>query len=256
MALSVRSRAVISGVAALIVMVGWAGPAAAATPTLLVVPAVNLVDLQTVSVQGNGFPQNIQVGLIECAAGATAPTDQCDTNFLAFATTDSSGSYTAQFTVGRLIRVGGTTLDCAPSNCELFSSDLGVANVATAPLEFDPTVPPPPTLTLAAGLQSRGSVNLSNGEATITGTVTCSLPADVFVEVLIVERIGRLIVHADLLTEVSCASTVMWTASGGGLDGILKAGQTAVTVMANGFANRQSAEATESGTVHLTPRAP
>ena len=46
-----------------------AAPAAAAS-AITVTPSTNLVQGQTVSVSGTGYPANSTVGIIECGAGA------------------------------------------------------------------------------------------------------------------------------------------------------------------------------------------
>jgi hypothetical protein len=58
-------------------------------------------------------------------------------------------------------------IDCAPSNCSLFSSDLNLGSVAVAPLEFDPNVPPQPRLALDLTVHPRGTVVGKTGEVTV-----------------------------------------------------------------------------------------
>jgi hypothetical protein len=93
----------------------------------VVTPHTNLVDFQTVTVTGSGFPANTQLVLAQCTNGATDPTTDCDLSFLQFVTTDIDGNYSPPFTVERLINTSAGQIDCAPSNCAMFSSDLNLA---------------------------------------------------------------------------------------------------------------------------------
>src|SRR5437016_12758771 len=76
----VKRRAPLAVVAALAMTLIWAAPASAAVG-LTVTPNTNLVDFQTVSVTGTGFPATTGVGLLECQTGAF-DLSACDLNTL------------------------------------------------------------------------------------------------------------------------------------------------------------------------------
>src|SRR4051812_36262232 len=101
-------RMVVPGaVAALIgalAVVAPAAPAAAAT-AITVTPSTNLVQGQTISVSGTGYPVNAIVGIIQCAAGAQTVSD-CELRYTT-TSTDPSGSFTnGSFTVHQVINTG------------------------------------------------------------------------------------------------------------------------------------------------------
>src|SRR5262249_3797747 len=116
-----RPRIALFGAAAIAMTVTWATPASAAS-ALVVTPNTNLVDFQTVNVDGSGFPANTELGLVQCPNGAVDPTTDCDLTNVEIPTTDGNGNYSTPFTVQRLITTSAGQVDCAPSNCLLFSS--------------------------------------------------------------------------------------------------------------------------------------
>src|SRR5262245_45257626 len=95
-----RISFVVVGVMAMTAL--WAAPASAAS-ALVLSQDTNLVDFQTITVDGSGFPANTTLGLVQCVAGATDPTTDCDLSFLELPSSDENGDYTTQFTVERLI---------------------------------------------------------------------------------------------------------------------------------------------------------
>jgi hypothetical protein len=229
----------------------WAAPASAAS-ALVVTPHTNLVDFQTVTVAGSGFPANTTLGLAQCTNGATDPTTDCDLSFLQFVTTDNNGNYSTPFTVERLINTSAGQIDCAPSNCAMFSSDLNLGSLTTTPLEFDPNVPPQPRLQLTLTVNPTGTVVAKNGTVTIRGTVSCNLPADVFVDVSLQQRAGRVFIQGDAFTEVQCDGTTSWAATGQGSNGIFKGGKVQADVFASGSSGTQSAFVENLTTVKLS----
>jgi len=236
----VKRRAPLAVVAALAMTLIWAAPASAAVG-LTVTPNTNLVDFQTVSVTGTGFPANTGVGLLQCQTGAF-DLSACDLNTLAFPTTDATGSYTTYFVVQRLITTSNGQIDCAPSACALFSAvDPTSVDVASAALEFDPNVPPQPRLELSMTIDPRGTVASRSGVVTVRGTVTCNLPADVFVDVTVQQRAGRTIIIGDATADIPCDGVTPFAATGTGFNGIFKAGAAFVDATADGFTGQQSA---------------
>src|SRR5258708_34235682 len=102
MRFSITRRAPLAVAAAIAMTLVWAVPASAAS-ALVGTPNTGLVDFQSVTVTGSGFPADTQLGLVQCTVGATNPITDCDLSFVQFPTTDGSGNYSTPFTVERLI---------------------------------------------------------------------------------------------------------------------------------------------------------
>jgi hypothetical protein len=251
MRFSITRRAPLAVAAAIAMTLVWAVPASAAS-ALVVTPNTNLVDFQTVTVTGSGFPADTQVGLVQCTVGAANPSTDCDLSFVQFPTTDSSGNYSTPFTVERLINTSAGQIDCAPANCAMFSSDLNLGSPASALLQFDPNVPPQPRLALAVTIDPKGTVVSKTGEVTVSGTVSCTLPADVFIDVLIQQRAGRAFIQGEAITDVQCDGTTRWSATGQGFNGILKGGSAQVDVFADGSTGSQNAFTEAFATIKLS----
>jgi len=146
-------------------------------PTLSVVPSANLADGQAVTVTGTGFTPNDAVGMVECEAGATGPSD-CDLSTLDETGTDDTGSFSVTYFVTRDISVGTTEIDCALSPCLLGAADVDNYSVAaSAAIAFNPAIPPE----LSGTASPIDKVNTKTGVATITGTVSCAVPTLVYV---------------------------------------------------------------------------
>ena len=251
MRFSIKRRVPFAIAAALAMTLVWAGPASAAS-ALVVTPNTDLVDFQTVTVAGSGFPADSQLAVVQCTVGATDPFTDCDLTFLQFPISDSSGDYSTPFTVQRLINTSAGQVDCAPSNCEVFSTELNLGSPASALLQFDPNVPPQPRLELTLTIDPKGTVVSKTGAVTIHGTVTCNLPADVFVDVFIQQRAGRVLIQGEAGGEVQCDGTTPWSATGEGFTGIFKGGSAQVDATAFGSVGPQNAFAEALATIKLS----
>ncbi|MDQ1447821.1 MAG: hypothetical protein QOC79_792, partial [Actinomycetota bacterium] len=192
------------------------------------------------------------LAVVQCTVGATDVFSDCDLSFLQFPTSDGNGDFSTPFTVQRLINTSVGRVDCAPSNCEAFSSTLGFGSPASALLQFDPNVPPQPRLELALTVDPKGTVVSKTGAVTVTGTVTCSLPADVFVDVFIQQRAGHVFIQGEAIADVQCDGTTPWSATGQGFNGIFKGGSAQVDAIADGFTGQQSAFAEALATIKLS----
>jgi hypothetical protein len=148
-------------------------PAGAQTdePTLVVTPSSDLLDGQTVLVEGSGFLPLTGVLLVECPAGAT---DGFDCDLLDFpppsVTTDSEGSFATSFEVSRDVigQVDGqpTALDCAVDDCELGVGDAGQVRTQFAPIDFVDIPRPDAALTIT----TNSELDLNDSvEVTATG---------------------------------------------------------------------------------------
>jgi hypothetical protein len=234
------------------VTVAAASPASA-QPLITVTPDTDLVDFQAVTVAGTGFPAEITLGLAMCTAGPLS-IDDCDLGTSDFVESDAAGAFTTQYTVERLIE----TPAAGPVDCALAAGCiLGVANIAdftqnaTAPLGFDPNVPPQPRLEIGVTIDPVGSVTPKTGAATVTGTVTCSSPADVFVDVSASQRAGRANILGFAFTEVTCDGEATWTGSLEPFNGRFVGGKLDVDAFAFGFDDQQDDDAQAFAVVKL-----
>ena len=102
---------VLAGLSAAAMLVGAAGPAAAIViddtppPTVTVSPSTDLVDGQTVTVEGSGFPFSQPVSVRQCSSDLSV----CTTPIAV--TTTTSGSFSTTTAVKR--RIGIDSYDCS-----------------------------------------------------------------------------------------------------------------------------------------------
>jgi hypothetical protein len=236
----------------MIVTVGIAAAPAGAAPLVGVTPNSALVDTQTVTVSASGFTANVQLAVLECNVGAISQSD-CDLSTLLFTNADGSGNVSTPYNVFRQIFPANNPngVDCAPSNCV-----LAVANVAdqteaaSTPLNFDASIPLPPTLQITATIDGTGSFDKA-GNVTITGTITCNLPADVYLDASATQRVGRSLFHAQGFSEISCAGPTRYSLTAAPYDGIFRGGSAAVTLFFDSFSGRRDVSGTVNATVRL-----
>jgi hypothetical protein len=91
----------------------------AAAQALTVAPNVDLVDGETVSVTGDGFPASSLVAFCEGVITATPGAGDCGAGTINTVTSDSNGAFSVPFRIRRFITPSsaGVTVDCAnPSN--------------------------------------------------------------------------------------------------------------------------------------------
>jgi hypothetical protein len=220
---------------------GFAAAPAGAAPVVSVTPDSNLVDAQPLSVSASGFTADTQLAVIECMTGATSQ-DDCDLSTLQYANSDGSGNLSTTYDVFREVFPANAPagLDCAPSNCVLAVANIGnQTEAAAAALSFDASVPLPPTLQISATLKSTGSFDRA-GNVVVSGTVTCSLPADVYLQVGATQRVGRALLHAYGFAEVSCDGPTRYSLTAAPYDGIFRGGNASVEVDYSSFSGRRS----------------
>jgi hypothetical protein len=156
-------------------------------PALTVVPSAQLADGQIVTVTGSNFSPNQGIGMVECQAGALGPAG-CDLSTVQYGQTDGTGSFSSSYSVSRDISVNNADIDCALSPCFLGAADLSDYSVAAAAaIEFNPNIPP----LLTGTINPTGMVNATKGIAYITGTITCSTPTQVQVDVELAQVFHR-----------------------------------------------------------------
>ena len=243
-----------AGVAALAAVTLVAASPASAQPAITVTPDTDLVDFQTVTVSGSGFPANTTLGIVMCTADSASEAD-CDLNTSGLILSDAAGAVATDFTVERLIETPASgEVDCGatPGTCVLIVATLDGSQVAQAPLAFDPDVPPQPRLEIGVSVDPVGSVTPKTGTGTISGTVTCSSPAEVFVDIFASQRAGRVDVQGFAFTEaIACDGSATWTADLQGANGRFVGGKLNVDVFAFGFDGQQFDEAQEITEIRL-----
>ncbi|MGH9287032.1 MAG: neocarzinostatin apoprotein domain-containing protein [Acidimicrobiales bacterium] len=246
-------RRLVVGVGAMAAVTMASASPASAEPTITVTPDTDLVDFQTVTVSGSGFGADTTLGAALCTAGPVS-LDNCDLDTVQFVDTDSAGGFTADYTVERLIEtpVSGE-VDCAtaPGACILGVATLDLSQVATAPLAFDPNVPPQPRLQIGLTIDPVGSVTPKTGAATVSGTVTCSSPAQVFIDGFASQRAGRVNVQGSFFTELACDGSATWTADLVAFNGRFVGGKVNIDAFAFGFDGQQDDDAQASAVIRL-----
>jgi hypothetical protein len=228
-----------------------AAPAGAA-PLVTVTPSTGLLDADQVSVSASGYTPDAFLAVIECTTGATTQ-DDCDLSTVDYANADGSGNLSTTYAVFREIfpATNPDGLDCGLSNCLLVVANISDQTEATgAPLSFDTTVPLPPHLEITATIDQAGSFDHA-GNVTITGTVTCNIPADVDLFVSATQRVGRLLLHADGYTDSPCDGTTPFAVTASPYDGLFRGGNATVQLDFSSFSGRRYVFGTVNATVRL-----
>lgn len=144
-------------------------------------PAEGLVDGQIVTVSGEGFPADRQLGVVMCSGvvdlgGGVA---QCQISPSTPVVSDADGRFSVEHPVRRIVYIGGHEIDCAeppppglPATCVVAVGAIDDYDQSgIAPVVFDPGVAPPPQ----PSVEVSGTDHLLDGEVvTITivdGTV-------------------------------------------------------------------------------------
>ncbi len=125
---------------------------------VIVEPATGLVDGQTVTASGQGFPPNESVGVVMCAREAgrdhgARGVEACNIGHFAQGTSDGQGNVSVEFTVRRLATLDGQEVDCAsePGRCIVGMGLLSDYDQSGGfAIDFDPSLPlpDPPTVEL------------------------------------------------------------------------------------------------------------
>lgn len=227
-----------------------AGPAGAA-PAITVTPDEDLVDFQEVTVSGSGYTPGATIGLVQCLNDPGSQ-ENCDLSTLTYTSANSTGSFTAQFEVQRLLDVQGEEVDCAPGACGIGAGNISDFDEASAtPIEFDPTVPPAPRLNIDVAVDKRGSFTRA-GDAVVDGVVTCNLPATVYVEGFVEQRVGRTIISGSFFSMIECDGTTPWTATTEFTNGVFRGGPLQVEAFAYGDTGSMFDDDAANSTVKLT----
>ncbi|HEY6534180.1 MAG TPA: enediyne antibiotic chromoprotein [Acidimicrobiales bacterium] len=123
-----------------------------AAVTMTATPDTMLVQGDDVTVTGSGAEPNSFVGIAQCLVGASG-LESCSP-LSGYTNATASGNFATVTTPRRILRISGVDHDCADvSTCELAAIGLddGPASIlATAAIQFDPSIPPPPPPTITA----------------------------------------------------------------------------------------------------------
>ena len=236
--------------------IGLAATPAGAAPLVSVTPNTALVDGQNVSVAATGYTPGSSLAVIECVVGATSESD-CDTSTLVFAQADGSGALSTTYGVFRQVFTVNNTsgIDCAPANCTLVVANIvDQSEAASSPLNFDASVPLPPTLQVTAAINSTGSFTKA-GSVVITGTVTCNMLADVALDISATQRAGRVLLHAEGFDEVPCNGPTPYSVTLASSDGIFRGGSATVTLNFISLTGRRDIFGTANRSVQLRGKA-
>ena len=233
-------RRTVTAIIAVAVMALLSPMPANASASLIVTPDSGLVDHQRVSVEGSGFTPNVTVRVEECFVGGSGPS-VCDYSTASWPWTDSTGYFTTSWTtdpqVRRVIYSDNGPLDCAPANCIILVTEVESGNSMSAPLAFDPTVPPRPVLSVGVAVDANGTVVAKNGLITVRGSITCNVPADILLYGTAYQRSGQIVKEADLSGSLHCDGGVaQWQVIGDGNNGTFRAGRADVYMVVTGYA--------------------
>jgi hypothetical protein len=250
--MSVRVMArVAASVAGVVLLVPLMAAPAAAAPAMTIAPDSDLVDFQQVTVSGSGYTPGATIGIVQCIDDPGGQ-ENCDLSTLGYTSADAGGAFSAPFEVQRLITVQGAEVDCAPDACSVGAGNISdFAEAAAAPLTFDPNVPPAPRLAIDSELDGSGSFTRA-GDATVSGVVTCNMPATVFVEGFAEQRAGRSIISGSFFTTIECDGATPWTATTEFANGVFRGGRTDVQVFVFGDSGSMFDEDFGEATIRLT----
>jgi hypothetical protein len=118
-------------------------------PIVQVDPSTNLIDRQSVQVEGTGFTPRASIALVECENGSVAIGD-CDLSTILIVRADSNGNVESTYQVTRVITVDGSNLDCAaPNGCALGAGNVDdYAQRSVVPVSFANAPVPKPAVTV------------------------------------------------------------------------------------------------------------
>jgi hypothetical protein len=196
------------------------GSSSCGPPTLVPSPNSGLADGQSITVTGTGFTPFSAVGMVECKVNS-ANASGCDLSTLFEVGTDGSGSFTTTYTVSRVLDFPGKgnpvppyglppgrKFDCAVSRCGLGAADLSDYSIeASASLAFNPQIP----LALRGTVAPVDTVVTHTGVATIVGTVTCTQPRAVDINVELQQEYRRFNFTNGGAATVFCSGHTPWS---------------------------------------------
>lgn len=97
--------------------------------------------------------------------------------------------------------------------------------------------PPPPILEIQLGIDGKGFVDQVTGAATVRGTISCSVPTEVFLSGRVVQRASRyVVIEAFFFTQIQCdGALTRWSATVEGSGVPFNPGRVEVAATASAF---------------------
>jgi hypothetical protein len=95
------------------------------------------------------------------------------------------------------------------------------------------SVTPPPVLHLT--VDPLGTINASTGMVTVTGTLSCSLPAEVQMYGEVRQKAGRQYIFGNTFNDESCQDVLSWSATTDFVSGVFVGGKAQVHIIAYSF---------------------
>jgi hypothetical protein len=95
------------------------------------------------------------------------------------------------------------------------------------------SVTPPPVLHLT--VDPLGTINASTGMVTVTGTLSCSLPAEVQMYGEVRQKAGRQYIFGNTFNDESCQDVLSWSATTDFVSGVFVGGKATVHMFAYSF---------------------
>jgi len=163
-------------------------------PVVHVDPSTNLVDHQSVHIEGSGFTPRSSIAVIECISGSTAISD-CDLATILIVNADSNGTFDGEYQVARMITVNGSSVDCGgPAGCVVGAGGVDIyVQRGLVPIFFSsapiskPTVLVAPSTSLldgqtvtvtGSGFSPTANVLVSECRSPVTGPSDCAAQTD------------------------------------------------------------------------------
>lgn len=217
-------------------------------PSISVDPSVDLVDGQIVRVRGRGFSPSTSFGAAQCDP-AVGGIEGCDISQPVLTSTDAKGQVRFSMPLRRIITIQGVKRDCARLPCVLAGATLEGTTpleAATAPITFDPRVPPLPTLKVQVAVTEVTPTGMS-------GTVVCARAATAYIDGSVVQRItGTPATAYGYTRNVGCDTTpTTWSMRFAYRDGRLVAGSARYQVFASANDELDYAYASRSGSTTI-----
>ena len=153
-------------------------------PSITVTPSAGLQDGQSVTVTGSGFSADVaSVGLAQCDVVGPEPVTVTDLCIGQTVVPASGGSFSATFTVSRLVL--GTDCALTPGRCLLGASNLDGAGGAFVELDYAPL-----SFAMVPGAPTIGTATASSGQATVSWTAPGSNGGSVITGYVVTPSVG------------------------------------------------------------------
>jgi len=166
---------------------------ASAAPAVTVTPDRPLIDGETITLRGVGFPAGQLAGTAQCTAdvvGTGNVFEHCDQSNIAFGTVAANGRIRLELEARRYIQIDGVAVDCAvPGTCvtgiTAFRNLSDPDALVAVPMRFDSSIANDPPVEIEAELDGWTSRR-------VDVTVRCSRPANITIDTFLTQDQRRL----------------------------------------------------------------